>query len=45
VGAWGIHLEMEWGGEEVWNLEQSEGEWGGMEWNMECKNVFKIKLN
>jgi hypothetical protein len=25
-----------WGGKEVWEVEQSEGGWGG-KWNMECK--------
>jgi hypothetical protein len=25
----GIHMEMGWGGEEVWDVEQSEGGWGG----------------
>ena len=29
----GIHMEMGWGGEEVWDVEQSEGGWGmGMEY-------------
>jgi hypothetical protein len=31
-------VEMEWGGEEVWDVEQSAGVWEDMEWNMECKN-------
>jgi hypothetical protein len=26
------------GGEEVLDVEQTEGGWGGGEWNMECKN-------
>ena len=28
---WGgdIHVETEWGGEEVWDVEQLEGGWGG----------------
>jgi hypothetical protein len=34
---------MEWGGEEVWDVEQLEGSWGSREWNMECKNELKIK--
>jgi hypothetical protein len=25
----GIYMEMGWSGEEVWNMEQSEGSWGG----------------
>jgi hypothetical protein len=24
----GIHVEMGWGGEKVWDVEQSEGVWG-----------------
>jgi hypothetical protein len=36
-GEWGIHVETGWGGEEVWSMEQSEGGWGGGEWNIECK--------
>jgi hypothetical protein len=33
VGNGGIHVEMGWGGEEVWDVEQREiGKW-----NMECK--------
>ena len=33
------------GGEEVWDVEHSEGGWGGgTEWNMECiLNFIKIK--
>ena len=32
-GIEGIHVETEWGGEEVWDMEQLEGGWGeqGME--------------
>jgi hypothetical protein len=26
-GGGGIHVEMEWGGEKVWNVEQSKGGW------------------
>jgi hypothetical protein len=40
-------MEMMWGREEVWDVEQTEGGWmdGGVEngiWNV--KNKFKIKL-
>jgi hypothetical protein len=46
-GWWGIHVEMEWGGEEVWNVEQSEGKMGGRVgngiWSVKIK--LKIKLN
>ena len=28
-GGGGIHMEMGWGGEEVWDVEQSEGGWVG----------------
>jgi hypothetical protein len=28
VGGGGIHVEMGWGKEEVWDVEQMEGEWG-----------------
>ena len=24
-----IHVEMGWGGEEVWDVEQLDGRWGG----------------
>jgi hypothetical protein len=37
---WGmgaIHLEMGWGGEEMWDVEKSVGGRVGREWNMECK--------
>jgi hypothetical protein len=31
-------METGWGGEEVWDVEQLVGEWGGgREWTMECK--------
>jgi hypothetical protein len=33
------------GGEEVWDVEQSDGGWGDREWNMEYKNELQIKLN
>ena len=37
-GVRGIHMETGWGREEVWDVEQSEGRWGGgREWNIECK--------
>ena len=39
-------LEVSWGGEEVLNVEQSEGGWGGAGngiWNV--KNELQIKLN
>jgi hypothetical protein len=26
----GTHVETGWGGEEVWDVEQMEGIWGGM---------------
>jgi hypothetical protein len=32
-----IHIETEWGGEEVWDVEQLKGGWESREWNMECK--------
>jgi hypothetical protein len=34
-GGGGIHVEMEWGGEEVWDVEQLEGGEGqGMEYGV-----------
>ena len=39
-------MEMGWGGEEVWDMEHSEGGWGGAGngiWSV--KNELKIKLN
>ena len=39
-------MEMGWGGEEVWDVEQSEGGWGGVGngiWSV--KNELQIKLN
>jgi hypothetical protein len=30
-------VEPGWGGEEVWDVEQSKGGWRGREWNKECK--------
>jgi hypothetical protein len=46
VGGRGIHVEMGWGGEEVWNVEQLEGGWRGEEngiWSV--KNELQVKLN
>jgi hypothetical protein len=43
---WGIHMEIEWGEEEVWDVEQLEGGWGGGEngiWSV--KSELQIKLN
>ena len=43
---WGIYLETGRGGEEVGDVEQSEGGWGGAEneiWSV--KNELQIKLN
>jgi hypothetical protein len=34
VGGGGIHVETGWGGEEVWDVEQSEGGCGGMEYGV-----------
>ena len=42
----GVHVEMGWGGEEVWDVEQLEGGWGGAGsgiWSV--KNELQIKLN
>jgi hypothetical protein len=36
----GIHVEMGWGGEEVWDVEQSEGGWGGAE-----NGIWSVKMN
>jgi hypothetical protein len=40
VGDGNILVEMGWGKEEVWDVEQLKGGWGGggREWNMKCKN-------
>jgi hypothetical protein len=38
LGSGGIHVETEWGGEEVWDVEQSERGWRGCKWNMVRKN-------
>jgi hypothetical protein len=32
----GIHMDMVWSGEEVWDMEQLEGEWGGTGNGMWC---------
>jgi hypothetical protein len=37
VGKGGIHVEPEWGREEVWDVEQLKGGWGSGKWNMEYK--------
>ena len=37
-GLWGHPHGDRWGGQEVWDVEQSEGGWRVLgEWNMECK--------
>jgi hypothetical protein len=28
-GGWGNHMKMGWGGEEAWDMEQSDDGWGG----------------
>jgi hypothetical protein len=46
VAGGGIHVEMGWGGEEVWDVEQLDGGWGRVGngiWNV--KNELQIKLN
>jgi hypothetical protein len=37
----GILMETGWDGEEVWDVERMEGEWGCVcrEWNTECKTI------
>jgi hypothetical protein len=40
---WGIHVEMGWGGEEVWDVEQSEGGWGMGNGIWSARNKLKIK--
>ena len=45
MGVGGIHMEMGWDGEEVWDVEQSGWIGRGREWNMECKNELQIKLH
>jgi hypothetical protein len=39
-GCWGIHLEMGWGGEEMWDLEQLKGGWG-----MVGNETWSVKMN
>jgi hypothetical protein len=44
VGGGDIHVEAGWGGEEVWDVEQSEGGWEGAGneiWSV--KNELQIK--
>jgi hypothetical protein len=46
LGGESIHVEKGGGGEEVWDMEQSEGRWGGVGngiWSI--KNELQIKLN
>ena len=38
-----IHVEMGWGGEEVWDVEQTEGGWGAGNGIWSVKNKLKIK--
>jgi hypothetical protein len=41
-----IHVEMGWGREEVWDVEQLKGRWGGAGngiWSVE--NELQVKLN
>jgi hypothetical protein len=45
-GDMGIHVEMGWGAEEVWDVEQLEGGWRGVGneiWSV--KYELQIKLN
>jgi hypothetical protein len=37
-GGGGIHLEMGWGEEKVWDVDQRRGGWRAEKWNMESKN-------
>jgi hypothetical protein len=39
MGGRDIHVEMGWGGPEVWHVEQSRVDGGRGEWNMECKII------
>jgi hypothetical protein len=46
VGIGGIHVEMGWGWEELWGIEQLDGGWrraGNGIWSV--KNELQIKLN
>lgn len=36
-------METGCGGKETSDVEQSEGRWGGREWNMKCKNKLTKK--
>ena len=38
-------MEMGWGGEEVWDVEQTEGRWGVGNGIWSVKNELQIKLN
>ena len=40
----GIHVEMGWCGENVWDVEQLEGEWGKGNKIWSVKNKLNIKL-
>jgi hypothetical protein len=42
-----MYVKMEWGGEKVWDVEQTEGGWWGRVENgiWSTKNKLKIKLN
>jgi hypothetical protein len=42
VGNGAIYVKLGWGGEEVWDMKQSECGWRGREWNIEYKNKNKI---
>lgn len=35
-----IHMEMGWSGEEVWDVEQSEGGWG---WGRAGNGIWSVK--
>jgi hypothetical protein len=43
VGGGGIQVEKEWGGLELWDMEQSEGGWGAGNGIWSVKNKLKIK--
>jgi hypothetical protein len=45
MGAGSIHVKMGWGGEEVWDGEQSEGGGGVGNGIWSVKNELQIKLN
>jgi hypothetical protein len=40
VGGGGIHVEMGWDWKEVWDLEQSDGGWGGP-----GNGIWSVKMN